>query len=221
MTRRARTVFAAVCVAAFGLLSFCVARSLTDGLDDRVRQVFRPDDIWSTNQLIFGNVVDGLEPPIAVAILAVVASVAAVVRRSPAPLVFAGAITVVAAALTMASKALVGRADPHGDLNGHGGAYPSGHMVMLVVALSGCVLLLRRRSHWGDWVLVTAVVVTMGVSLLFLATHWFTDVVGGALLGAVVATVATLVPAPRGLRREGPEQPASAPDVPVHVEDDA
>ena len=69
--------------------------------------------------------------------------------------------------------------------SGFASAYPSGHLVMLLVCL-GCLLLLfpgRRGgsgpgSRWSDC--------SMGVSILVVAMHWLTDVVGSALLGVTV-----------------------------------
>ena len=177
---------------AFVVLSFLVAIGATRDLDATVRQTFRPDDVWSTNQLIFGNVVDGLGPPVAVGILLVSGLVASWRRRSPVPLMYVGALGAVAVVITAVAKMCVHQVDPHGGVGSLGGAYPSGHMVILLVSLSGAVLVLRAHSRWWDWLLVAALEVLMGISLLFLAMHWFTDVVGGALLGLAIVSLASL-----------------------------
>jgi membrane-associated phospholipid phosphatase len=190
---RGRLMSAIVSALAFAVLSVLVATGATQDLDETVRQVFRPDDIWSTNQLIFGNVVDGLGPPVAAGILLLSGLVAVWRRRSPGPLIYVGVLGVCAVVLTGVAKLCVHRPDPHGGLSTLGGAYPSGHMVLLLVSLGGAILVLRARSRWWDWLLVTVLEVLMGISLLFLAMHWFTDVVGGALLGVAIVAPASLV----------------------------
>lgn len=187
-----RLVSAFVSALAFAILSILVVAGVTHDLDDAVRQQFRPDDIWSTNQLIFGNVVDGLGPPVAVGILLLSGAVAGWRRRSPGPLVYVGALGVSAVVLTAVAKLSVHRLDPHGGLSRQGGAYPSGHMVLLLVSLGGAILVLRTHSRRWEWVLVAFAEVLMGMSLLFLAMHWFTDVIGGALLGVVIVAPASL-----------------------------
>ena len=49
-----------------------------------------------------------------------------------------------------------------------------------------------KGVRWSLWVLVAFAEVLMGMSLLFLAMHWFTDVIGGALLGVVIVAPASL-----------------------------
>jgi membrane-associated phospholipid phosphatase len=212
----------AACGTGFVLLGLAVSRSTTDGLDDRTRQVFRPDDVWSTNQHLLGNVVDGLAPPVTAALLMAVALSTAYRHGTVDPVRLAAGMLVMAVGATVVSKAAIARIDTHGNLGTFGGAFPSGHMVMLVVSLGGCVLLLHGRTHWSHWVAVGVAAATMGVGLLVLATHWFTDVLGGALLGAVLVALASATPS-RGLFDHGPGPTAlrSAPDVPVHVQDHA
>ncbi|HET6666195.1 MAG TPA: phosphatase PAP2 family protein [Intrasporangium sp.] len=219
LARRRLTLIGSLGVA-FLVLCLAVARSTTDGLDASTRQVFRPDDVWSTNQLLLGNVVDGLAPPITAAILLMAGLTTASRRGTLAPVRLTCGLVIMAVGATIVSKAAIGRVDTHGDLGTFGGAFPSGHMVMLVVSLGGCVLLLHAPSHWYHWVAVGVAAATMSTSLLVLATHWFTDVVGGALLGGLVVAMASMAPS-RGLSGydSRPMTYRSAPDVPVHVED--
>ena len=181
---------AAVC---FVALSLAVVAGATDDLDRQVRELFRPDDVWSTNQLVFGNVVDGLGPPVAVGLLLLAGVVAAWRHGSWRPLGEALVLAAVAGCVIGVTKLVFHREDPHGAISTLGGAYPSGHMVMLLVSLGGALLLLRRTARSWWWIPVALAEVLMGVSLLFLAMHWFTDVVGGALLGLVLVCLANAV----------------------------
>lgn len=205
-------VTAAVSTVAFVELSVLVARGITHDLDDAVRQWFRPNDVWGIYQLIFGNVVDGIAPPVAVAILGIATVVAAWRDRSIRPVVFAGLTASVATVLTLAGKAILQRPDPHGGL-WHGGAYPSGHMVMLLVALGCALLMLRPRATWWEWLGVALVNLTMAVSLLFLAMHWFTDVVAGTLIGLTLLSVVSIPGVARVARKRNVESGTAERDV--------
>jgi diacylglycerol kinase (ATP) len=80
----------------------------------------------------------------------------------------------------------------------HGYAYPSGHMSSITAACIavGATFAVTRQSlgarlRWqiGSVLLVMIVAVDRWI----LGTHFITDIIGGALLGALVATVALLV----------------------------
>ena len=71
---------------------------------------------------------------------------------------------------------------------GNGPSFPSGH-VMAAVALWGVVPLVitlytRRRAVW--WTVLCAsmaLIVAIGASRTYLGVHWFSDVVGGLIVG--------------------------------------
>jgi diacylglycerol kinase (ATP) len=101
----------------------------------------------------------------------------------------------------------------------HGYAYPSGHMSSITAA---CIAVgatfavtrqsVRARRRWqiGAGLLVLAVAFDRWI----LGTHYITDIVGGALFGAFVATVALLVagvevPVPYELARNKVIEPSS------------
>jgi len=71
---------------------------------------------------------------------------------------------------------------------GGGLAYPSGHVTTLVVVM-GLVVLVAGCTWWAVLVAVAAILLSMvGVGITF---HYFTDTVGGLLLGsAIVCAVA-------------------------------
>ena len=88
-------------------------------------------------------------------------------------------------------KATVGRDRP--DLErlvaGNGPSFPSGH-VMAAVALWGLVPLVvalyspDRRVWWASFVTTSALIVAIGASRTYLGVHWFSDVIGGLIVGA-------------------------------------
>ncbi|MET8826925.1 phosphatase PAP2 family protein [Streptomyces sp. NPDC004610] len=80
----------------------------------------------------------------------------------------------------------------------HYAAFPSGHAMTLTVV---CGLLVWLLHHYGAsrtvlrWATAVAAVSIVGVGLtrVWLGVHWFSDVVGGWLLGAMVIAAAVAV----------------------------
>jgi len=194
-------VLAAVAAAAFVVLAVLVAAHATQDLDVAIRNRFRPHDVWGTTQMRVDVIVEGLKPSKMVPLLALVAVVACVRHRSWRPAVYAALLAGVAGTLTIVTKVIVGRPDPHQDMTAVGGSFPSGHTVTVLVCLGCAILLLQERPRWWEWVVVGLVGVAMGLSLLLQAAHWFTDVVGALLLGVAVLAAAV------GLRLQGTDRP--------------
>lgn len=195
-------VVAAACGTAVAVLAGLVALGLTLGLDVAARELLRPGDVWGDAQWRADVVVEGAKPRNAALLLALAGVLASFLRRSWRPLLLAGYAGMLAVGLTLAVKFAVQRPDPHHEMSAVGGSFPSGHTVMVVVVL-GTLVLLRRdggRRRW-HWAAVAAAALAMAVSLLLQAAHWLTDVVGGALLGAVV--LATVMASRSRLRPDG------------------
>lgn len=88
-------------------------------------------------------------------------------------------------------KVVVGRDRPDLDrlVDGTGPSFPSGH-VMAAVALWGLlplvVTLYTRNRHiwWGSVIGSATLILAIGASRTYLGVHWFSDVVGGLIVGA-------------------------------------
>ncbi len=103
------------------------------------------------------------------------------------------------ALLVVAFKALVQSPRPLNELIPETGySFPSGHVTGSVVFFG--VLTYLAWKHWASRKVkaatggfYVAMVVLVGFDRIYLNVHWFSDVVGAALLGAVVLTFAILV----------------------------
>ena len=192
-------------LAAAGLLALTllVATGAADAVDRSVRLLFRPDDEWGDAQIRVDGMVNLLSPQTCVAVLAVVAAVVALRRRSWRPLVRAAATALAAGLLTVGLQLLVGRPDTHGDVSSLGGSYPSGHVAMILVA-GGCLALLRRGPPGAiAWSLAVSPGVLLAWAILVQTGHWFTDVLGAVLVAALVLSLAARLPADER-RRDAP-----------------
>uniref|UniRef100_UPI003569A395 phosphatase PAP2 family protein n=1 Tax=Halomonas sp. TaxID=1486246 RepID=UPI003569A395 len=101
------------------------------------------------------------------------------------------------ALLNTLGKTLIGRERP--DLPAHlvdSFAYPSAHVsaTVVVVGLAAAFIgqeVPRHRGHGVYWVAILMTML-MASSRLVIGVHWFSDLVGGALLGLVVCALVRL-----------------------------
>ncbi|MEE1755355.1 phosphatase PAP2 family protein [Streptomyces sp. SP18CS02] len=114
--------------------------------------------------------------------------------------VWLGAVTVLSSALQQLLKAAVGRERPQWPDpvdTAHFAAFPSGH-AMTATVTCGLLLWVLARSEAGSRLWLTAVtlaavsVLGVGLTRMYLGVHWFSDVVGGWLLGVCVVALAVV-----------------------------
>ncbi|MFB7169324.1 phosphatase PAP2 family protein [Streptomyces sp. NPDC056254] len=121
-------------------------------------------------------------------------------------------VAVAASAVQQGLKAAVGRerpvwADPVD--SAHYAAYPSGHAMTAAVVCGMLLWLMPRPApRWAAaaWAAAAVSVLGVGFTRLYLGVHWFSDVVAGWLLGAVVVAVAASVCVRRGHGGKRPER---------------
>jgi len=169
-------------------------RRLDDSVDDWAAS-HRVTFFWNAAKTVFDVASPEVALPITLAIGVLVAW-----RRNRWGIVAEAAIRlalVVASVLLL--KPLVAVPSPRNSLGDHGGAFPSGHTTATVVYVA---LLLA----WAGWprpvtgrVAVSAVVVAIvGATVIYIHYHNLSDVVGGAVLGLLIATLPLAI-----LRRRG------------------
>lgn len=102
------------------------------------------------------------------------------------------------AALGMGLKLLVARPRPspnlvyvqNPSLQGGGLSFPAGHVQGTVVVLGFFIYLIWKLPHRKWWqtallIFMVLIVALIGLSRIFVGEHWFSDVVGGYLLGII------------------------------------
>ncbi len=135
-------------------------------------------------------------------VLAVLVAVLSWRTRSWRPLVTSAAGLLALNLAVGAIKLATARTFPHSgkDLLFHDGtAYPSGHASNAALTWGLIVLLLvrygpdwcRHRSHWLT-VLAVAVTAAVGLSSIYIATHWVTDIVAGWMVGGLLLWILAL-----------------------------
>ena len=140
-------------------------------------------------------IVDLADPPVAIAVLLVSALTVSSRRRSLRPLLAAAIAAILLVATVVPAKILIGRLSP-GQLRlapGAEGSFPSGHATTASVCYVLAVLpLLPYLPALARRIALAAVAVwclLVGAVLVWLNYHWFTDVVAGWALAAIIIGV--------------------------------
>ena len=133
---------------------------------------------------------------VAVPVLGWSALIAAMRDRSVRPVLAAVVAVVLLLGTVIPAKILIGRAGPGLPPVAHGamGVFPSGHSSTSSVCLGlAAVLLARGLPGWARRAVLTimaAVCFLVGVGLIWGDYHWFTDVVAGWALAALIVMAA-------------------------------
>jgi membrane-associated phospholipid phosphatase len=175
---------------AFTVLAVLVRLGLVNAMDLIMRDWARPNDVWGPAQQWSEVVVDSLRPAVLAALLAAFTLAYSVKQRSLKPLAVLAGVGLATVVVSVAAKIAVGRLNPHGMMGEHGGSFPSGHTITIVVCLGLCVLMAQPRTRRWAWLIPAFGAGLMGGSLLLQAAHWFTDIVGGGLLATAVLAIA-------------------------------
>jgi membrane-associated phospholipid phosphatase len=175
---------------AFLLLTASVELSWWSGLDHTVNDwaaAHRVMPLWHTGKVVFDVATPEVALPITLALGALMAW-----RRRRWELMAEAAIRVgLVVASVLVLKPLIAAPGPtRNSLGPHGGAFPSGHTTSTVV----CMALILAWVAWprgtDHRVAVNAVVVAIvGLTVIYLSYHYLSDVIGGVVLGTLIATL--------------------------------
>lgn len=129
-------------------------------------------------------------PPLTMALLLAAVALWAIRSRTLWPVVAAAPAVVGLTVTVLVGKWLLARPGPPGsDPVDILGAYPSGHTASALVCTGTLAVLFARRHppyRRGLTIAVTGWTTLVAWSLLWLHFHWLNDVLGGALLGALL-----------------------------------
>ena len=207
------------------ILAVLTINVLTDGpligADRRIREAVQAQANSATWRWVGGGhfapaqlIVDLADPRVAVPALLLTALVVAARHRALGPLLTAGAAAALLLVIVVPAKILIGRPDPGQAVVAHDGlgAFPSGHTTTACVCYLVAVLVLapdlptpiRRATLAG----LAALCVLVGAALLWCDFHWFTDVVAGWALAAIINQLALRLTG----RKAGPGEPERPAD---------
>jgi membrane-associated phospholipid phosphatase len=156
--------------------------------------------------------VDIADNQVAIPVLAVCAMVAVVRRQSLRPLLAAGTGLVLLLVTVIAGKVLIGRPGP-GPTSAHIpsgglGVFPSGHTTRASVCyvLSALLLAPEVSARLRRVLMVAAGVLcfVVGLALIWCNYHWFTDVVAGWALAAIIIQICLAIAGPREVPARSP-----------------
>jgi undecaprenyl-diphosphatase len=168
-----------------------VALQAVNGPDRWVRDAARPEGVWGPVQIRAGYVVEGLRPVVVATLLVAITVAVCLTRRTVRPAVLAAATCAIAAAATLGTKFALARPDPFAHaMDDHGGSFPSGHTISVVVCVGLAVRVLWPAAPWWSWLAPAAPAVVIGTALVVEGAHWASDVAGGLLLGVAVLSAA-------------------------------
>ena len=196
--RRLALIGTAICLGLLIALTVGVTTGLTDSLDVRVRELFRPDLMWGEDQQRFNHVVSWLSPGRMIVLLALGSAGVSVWRRTLWPVIQSGVAIAATGGIVLLLKVLVDRGDPKGEHTSVGGSFPSGHSAVLLVCVATGAMLISCPTRWWQRAGFLLLEVVLAVAMLYVALHWLTDIVGGALVAGVVLGIQALVAGPDG-----------------------
>ena len=146
---------------------------------------------------------------VALPVLALSALFVAVRHRSLRPLLAAAAGVVLLLVTVIPAKILIARSGPGQPAvaPGHMGVFPSGHTTTAGVCLALAVLLLApdlpARTRRAAVAVMAALCFLVGAALVWCDFHWFTDVVAGWALTALIVMAALRLAGPELAGRSG------------------
>jgi membrane-associated phospholipid phosphatase len=174
----------------FALLTGAVELSWWSSLDHTVNDwaaAHRVMPLFDTGKVIF----DGATPEVALPITLALGLLVAWRRHQWQTLAEAAIRVGLVVASVLVLKPLIAAPGPtRNSLGPHGGAFPSGHTTSTVV----CMALILSWAGWpramgGRLAIHVVVVAVVGLTVIYLSYHYLSDVVGGLLLGTLIATL--------------------------------
>ena len=68
-------------------------------------------------------------------------------------------------------------------------SFPSGHTTVAMTSMTALFLTLNKKFSWAGFL----VVIIMAFSRIYLTVHYFTDIIGGIIVGGIAGTLAYLL----------------------------
>lgn len=196
--RRRYLIATLVCLALLIVLTVAVVSGITESLDVSARESFRPDLMWGDDQKRANHVLTWMSSRNMLVLLAVGSAAVSLWRLTLWPVVQAVSALALTGGLVFVLKFLVHRADPTGAHASLGGSYPSGHSAVLLACVGTIVMLASCPTRWWQWTGCLALESVLAIAMMYVALHWLTDIIGGALTAGVGLGFQALAAGPDG-----------------------
>jgi undecaprenyl-diphosphatase len=181
MKKQSLLILSLIFLAAFSLVIFGINYGLFSSIDLLVNNYFSTlHNVFLTNLSI---VLSWMFDTITLVIVSLIISAILIKNNKRKPAIFFSFVMLVSGILIYVLKELVMRVRPE-NIYETNFSFPSGHSVIIIVFIGLLFMIFKKlKLNVLDILLMSFAIFVVTFSRLYLGVHWFSDVIGGFVLG--------------------------------------